>query len=137
MVKEAIIIARVPASLKDAVIMACKKKNLTQTAYVIRSLTHELHGQNGDSAAVHELTDLKAVIDARLSEYDCDTERNTDVLQEEVKDLNYYLKYIRDKQEQHGCVTEPLLKKCAKDVGLTFTELLQEISEDGLELVIM
>lgn len=135
--KEASINARIPSSLKDQVTLECTKKGISMTAYVIRSLTHELHGRGSDAVVLQELTELRSMIDSRITEYKCDTNCDTDVSQSEVKDLQYYLKYIQKKQETHGNVTEPLLRNCAKKVGITFTELLHEISEEGIEIVIL
>ena len=131
--KEASINARIPSSLKAQVIAECKKKGISLTAYMIRALTHELHGRKSDAIIVQELNDLKLLIDVRIKEYDC----NTDVLQNEVKDLDYYMKYIKNKQETHGQVSESLINKIAKKVGITFDELLQELTEEGINVNIM
>lgn len=135
--KEASINARIPLSLKNQVIAESKKKGISLTAYIIRALTHEIHGRESDLIVVQELNDLKNLIDLRINEYNCNTNCNTDVSQKEVKDLKYYLNYIKNKQEEHGHVTEPLLKKSAKNIGITFDELLQNLTEEGIDIVIM
>lgn len=134
--KEASINARIPSDLKDQITVECKKKGISLTAYIIRALTHELHGRESDLIVVQELNDLKNLIDLRINEYNCNTNCNTDVSQKEVKDLKYYLNQIKIKQENKNCVPEQYLKLCADNIGITFKELLQTLTEEGIDIVI-
>ncbi|RAP51116.1 MAG: hypothetical protein BZ138_05910 [Methanosphaera sp. rholeuAM270] len=134
--KDVSINARIPSSLKDRVISECRTKHMSMTAFLIRSLTHELHREQND-LVVNELKELRRIIDEKIDDYTCTT-CNTNVLKNnEIKDLKYYLNELKLKQDRHGQVTEGLIENYAKNVGITFEEMLTEINDEGLELNIM
>ena len=126
--KDAIITTRVESELKKAVKEEATRRKISMNDLVETAINRELHrGANKDN-----LADLYSIGEYVYSIIDSYSDVAPDV--EELPDVEQYVSQVYDIQSDRGYVTDGLIHRYAKEVGMSYNDFLQCI--DGSKVTI-